>query len=168
MAVHLGQQLHLLMDSLGIDHDDFEQFLVWALSEHLVSYLSREREMIAEFRDRLDGLKQFRSFARRKTGRQWSQRDIEALYERVKVACEPHYRKPIAYGDLLRLLFNSKHECAQCQSMPPDVKLHIDHKHPASKGGLSRYQNLQFLCADCNVKKSNKIERIKEQWLNFE
>jgi 5-methylcytosine-specific restriction endonuclease McrA len=41
----------------------------------------------------------------------------------------------------------------------------VDHVFPASRGGGSKFENLQFLCADCNLRKSNKLEQ-EDLWLN--
>ena len=38
-----------------------------------------------------------------------------------------------------------------------ELKAHIDHIIPISKGGNSKPTNLQVLCRTCNLKKSNKI-----------
>lgn len=46
--------------------------------------------------------------------------------------------------------------CKKCGSR---YDLEIDHIFPVSKGGKSTYENLQTLCHDCNIKKSNTIER---------
>jgi len=48
--------------------------------------------------------------------------------------------------------------CVQCGRSPATqagVELHVDHVHPWSKGGLTVLENLQTLCADCNLGKSN-------------
>ncbi|MFH1142023.1 MAG: HNH endonuclease [Chloroflexota bacterium] len=42
-------------------------------------------------------------------------------------------------------------------SQDPNVILHVDHIIPRSKGGLSIMENLQTLCQDCNLGKSNLI-----------
>jgi 5-methylcytosine-specific restriction endonuclease McrA len=86
-----------------------------------------------------------------------------ALAEQLSLS--KHHRQPIKAEDLLRLLWNSPHVCANCGRRPPEVKLHIDHVFPASRGGSSRFENLQLLCADCNLRKSNKIE-VKGLWLS--
>lgn len=157
-----------LLDSLGIDHEDFQRFTVWALAEHLVSCLSQDKRYIDELRSRPDGMKCFRAYLTNRTRRDWSPVDVEALYARVLQSTLRHYRRPITYEDLMRLLVNSKLECKRCRKSPPEVKLHIDHILPASRGGDSKYSNLQFLCQKCNLSKSNHLERSDKPWLNFE
>jgi hypothetical protein len=49
--------------------------------------------------------------------------------------------------------------CVSCGRSPatePDIKLHIDHIVPWSKGGETVIDNLQSLCSRCNIGKSNK------------
>lgn len=47
--------------------------------------------------------------------------------------------------------------CVACGNSAVDgAKLHIDHKLPFSLGGLTELNNLQTLCSDCNISKSNK------------
>ena len=49
-------------------------------------------------------------------------------------------------------------KCCVCGASPaknPSVELHIDHIKPWSKGGETVIDNLQTLCADCNIGKSN-------------
>lgn len=48
--------------------------------------------------------------------------------------------------------------CQICGSNASDnVKLHVDHIIPISKGGKTEYSNLQTLCERCNFGKSDKI-----------
>ena len=46
--------------------------------------------------------------------------------------------------------------CRKCGSRR---NLEIDHIYPISKGGKTVYDNLQTLCRECNLKKSNTVER---------
>jgi hypothetical protein len=50
--------------------------------------------------------------------------------------------------------------CGLCGRSPlrgDDVKLHVDHKIPVSKGGKTEQDNLWVLCQDCNLGKSDKV-----------
>lgn len=55
------------------------------------------------------------------------------------------------------VLIKFKHTCVYCGATD---NLQIDHIYPVSKGGVSQIKNLQVLCKKCNIKKSNKIEKI--------
>lgn len=49
--------------------------------------------------------------------------------------------------------------CVKCGRSPatdPTVQLHIDHAVPWSRGGESEPDNLQCLCSDCNLGKSDR------------
>lgn len=158
-----GESVSALLGALGIDPGSYYDFVAWCLAEELVSELARlvDSDEVHQTRplwQRPDGLKRFRDLVRGHTNREWSQADLGRLYERVHQATEHHERKPIKAGDLLRVLWNQPHECKACGRRPPDVKLHVDHVFPASRGGSSGYDNLQFLCADHNLRKSNKLE----------
>ncbi len=48
-------------------------------------------------------------------------------------------------------------KCVACGRNANDgAKLHVDHKIPFSLGGLTELNNLQTLCSECNISKSNK------------
>lgn len=55
-----------------------------------------------------------------------------------------------------KILRRDKFICQLCGHQPPDVKLHIDHRLPRSKGGTDDPENLWVLCADCNIGKNAK------------
>jgi hypothetical protein len=156
----------LLLQALHIDPGSFNMFLEWVLSEHLILVLSRTAELDGDFFSRPDALLLFRNLLRRQTQRQWSNEDLEHLYERVKLAQGEHFRSEVPYEELLKLLWQVPWECSRCHKKPPEVILHIDHIVPASVGGTSKRDNLQFLCAKHNLEKSNKRE-FEEPWLNL-
>lgn len=159
-----------LLRAPGIDPDSYERFVSWCLAEELVSELTRVVGQNDQHRERTlwtraDGLKIFRGLVRDYTRRDWSPTDLQRLFERVQLGSETQYRKPIASGELLRLLWTKPHECAGCGRKPPAVVLHVDHIFPASRGGGSEYHNLQFLCAEHNLRKSNRLEEAA-LWLD--
>ena len=50
-------------------------------------------------------------------------------------------------------------KCGLCGAAPEidsDVRLHVDHIVPRSKGGSNEMSNLQVLCSECNLGKSNR------------
>ena len=51
--------------------------------------------------------------------------------------------------------------CGRSPAMTPGVVLHIDHVHPWSKEGPTRMANLQTLCEQCNIGKSDLSMREK-------
>jgi len=58
------------------------------------------------------------------------------------------------------ILKRDSFRCVNCGTSPainPGSQLHIDHKIPWSKGGETEEGNLQTLCSDCNLGKSNKL-----------
>lgn len=64
----------------------------------------------------------------------------------------------------LRLRFIVMHrdnfKCCKCGKSPakdPSVELHVDHIIPWAKGGETVLENLQTLCSDCNLGKSDLI-----------
>ena len=51
------------------------------------------------------------------------------------------------------------YRCVECGASKDDgATLHVDHKVPVSKGGTDELDNLQTLCSDCNLNKSDVIQ----------
>lgn len=63
---------------------------------------------------------------------------------------------PLAFRYKVLKRDNSK--CVACgRGVNDGVTLHIDHKIPFSLGGLTELDNLQTLCSECNISKSNRF-----------
>lgn len=45
--------------------------------------------------------------------------------------------------------------CGNSPALSPGIVLHVDHVHPWSKGGPTKMANLQTLCEQCNIGKSD-------------
>ena len=57
-----------------------------------------------------------------------------------------------------RVLFRDNFRCRQCGRSPAthtEVSLHVDHDRAWEHDSPTTYDNLQTLCADCNLGKSN-------------
>jgi hypothetical protein len=77
--------------------------------------------------------------------------DVQIIEEQIKK------RRAIPLGIRYQILTRDKSTCQCCGAKACDgVQLHVDHIKPVSKGGTNIFENLQTLCRDCNLGKSNK------------
>ncbi len=68
--------------------------------------------------------------------------------------------RTVTLADRLKVLDRDNYRCVFCGRSPATevgVRLHIDHKIPFSTGGKSTVDNLQTLCQDCNLGKSDSV-----------
>jgi len=156
-----------LAEIAGFAPESLVDYLMWCIQENLVCDMRRHTEEISKFRKIPDGLNQFKKLVEAKTGISWDTDNIRIYFENVLQDQETHFRKKINYEELLRLIINAEKKCVKCGATPPSVKLHIDHILPASRGGTSKFENLQFLCQNCNLTKSNKKE-AGALWIKLE
>ena len=76
--------------------------------------------------------------------------------------------RDIPLGLRLKILSRDNFRCVLCGKSPATdfgTKLHIDHVLPFSKGGKSILDNLQTLCKECNLGKSNNILRQSRKYV---
>lgn len=57
--------------------------------------------------------------------------------------------------DIARKYAEQNGVCPYCKKKYNEDEMHGDHIRPWSKGGKTEYENLQMLCTECNLKKSN-------------
>lgn len=68
-------------------------------------------------------------------------------------------RREVPLALRYRILKRDSFRCVACGRSPalePGVLLHVDHVLPWSRGGETMEDNLQTLCADCNLGKSDR------------
>jgi hypothetical protein len=67
--------------------------------------------------------------------------------------------RAIPLGLRYQVLQRDRGTCCACgRNRHDDVALHIDHIHPFSLGGMTVLSNLQTLCDECNLGKSNRSD----------
>jgi len=100
-------------------------------------------------------------------GRRWRRENPEAmrvLYNRRR-ALEVNAPGQHTPADLKDMLNAQNHRCANCDTDLRKTKMHLDHITPLSRGGSNSKENLQWLCALCNIRKKDKdpIQFAREQ-----
>lgn len=98
----------------------------------------------------------------RAANRRYYEKNWAAMVERGK-ACE-RKRRAVKRGcsgshtiaDLRAIMKLQKQRCAYCRADLRRVKRHLDHIVPLALGGSNGRENLQYLCAPCNLSKGAK------------
>ena len=75
-------------------------------------------------------------------------------------------RKHIPSKLRFKVLKRDNFTCQYCGKNAREVKLHIDHIIPVSKGGSTKLSNLITSCIECNLGKSNTIEVVPLETTN--
>lgn len=70
---------------------------------------------------------------------------------------DPRYTRHIPVRLRQAILERDGHQCIRCDCASP---LHIDHITPVAKGGLTVVENLQVLCATCNLSKGATVNPV--------
>ena len=67
-------------------------------------------------------------------------------------------RVQLSPRDREAVLMRDGYRCRHCGRNPREdgIKLHVDHIEPWSKGGTNDLENLQALCEECNLGKSDQ------------
>lgn len=66
-------------------------------------------------------------------------------------------KRDIPSGIRYKILNRDNFLCVKCgRGVKNGIKLQVDHMEPFSRGGLTEIKNLQTLCNECNIGKSNK------------
>lgn len=78
------------------------------------------------------------------------QQEQKGIYHRTKREVNLRMRFKVMVRDSFKCCI-----CGRSPSSTPGLVLHIDHIKPWSKGGETVMENLQTLCQDCNLGKSD-------------
>ena len=86
-------------------------------------------------------------------------KDIRVILMYNKPAKPKRKRTNIPRGLRHEVFKRDNYTCVECGAKKEDgATLHVDHKIPVSKGGTDELDNLQTLCSDCNLNKSDVIQ----------
>lgn len=89
-----------------------------------------------------------------------SDREEQKTQQENKTEYKKENSRNISLSLRLHVLNRDNFRCVFCGKSPATdigTKLHIDHIHPFANGGKSVLENLQTLCEECNLGKSNRV-----------
>lgn len=65
-----------------------------------------------------------------------------------------------------RIFMRDDFTCQYCGKKAPSAELHVDHRHPKSKGGPDTDENFVTACITCNSGKSNMVIPVVYRYRN--
>jgi 5-methylcytosine-specific restriction endonuclease McrA len=93
-------------------------------------------------------------FLEQVTKHEWKYEDVAYWYKFIRDPSET--REDIPPSLRYQVLVRDKSTCQKCGRKAPNVELQVDHVLPWDCGGPTVIDNLQTLCKECNLGKSNK------------
>lgn len=136
-----NDDLHMNHCQFGADDEEFED---WEFNCHLLG------KPLTEFVKELD--------AQRRLG-EIRIKAIKVILLQNKPTKTKRKRTRIPRGLRHEVFKRDNYTCVECGARKEDgATLHVDHKIPVSKGGTDELDNLQTLCSDCNLNKSDVIQ----------
>ena len=133
--------LHMHHCQFGADDEEFED---WQFNQHLLG------KPLTEFVKDLSNQTNLGDI---------HIKEIKVVLMYNKPAKPKRKRTNIPRGLRHEVFKRDGYKCVECGASKDDgATLHVDHKVPVSKGGTDELDNLQTLCSDCNLNKSDVIQ----------
>jgi len=82
---------------------------------------------------------------------------IPKIVKKYKIPTMNSKRRTIPLKHRHTIFKKYKYRCVECGATNEETRLEIDHIVPLSKGGTNDVENLQVLCKECNLGKSNNL-----------
>lgn len=100
--------------------------------------------------------KRYWRFLEKVTGHTWPLVEADLWYKKIRSPSET--REEILSSMRYQVLERDHRRCVVCGRSGRQTALHVDHIVPWDQGGPTEADNLQTLCSDCNLGKSDTIE----------
>lgn len=138
------EDLHMHHCQFGADDEEFED---WKMNCHLLG------KTLNDFVELLDHQRQLGDIRIKA---------IKIILLQDKPQKAKRKRTHIPKGMRHEVFKRDNYTCCECGARKDDgATLHVDHIIPVSKGGSDELSNLQTLCSDCNLNKSDVIQSGK-------
>jgi hypothetical protein len=89
---------------------------------------------------------------------------LKRISRKLTKQIKPKIAKPEKISDTFspklrwQVMERDGHKCVKCGRNAKDgIKLHVDHIHPKSRGGMTTLDNGQTLCYECNIGKGARV-----------
>lgn len=139
------EDLHMHHCQFGADDEEFED---WEMNCHLLG------KTLNDFVEHLDHQRQLGDIRIKAI-------KIILLHNKA-TKTKKRKRTHIPKGMRHEVFKRDNYTCCECGARKDDgARLHVDHIIPVSKGGSDELDNLQTLCSDCNLNKSDVIQSGK-------
>jgi hypothetical protein len=143
-------EIRELCEFAGIDDDAFAEGVLSDLRLRVARLLTPNEKWFRQGKT----IQRYWAYVNEVTGRPWDPEEVRIWYARLHDPSDTRETIPPS----LRYQVLSRDECClKCGQRPPEVVLHVDHILPWSLGGPTELDNLQTLCGDCNLGKSNRF-----------
>ena len=123
--------------------------------------MKRKREMTEDFweTERIRGREYWAKLKQDKIRYEKTLERQRAYLKTYKRLNPRKYKSKNSRGIKMRftILLRDMFTCQYCGRSAPEVKLHVDHIIPRSKGGATVEDNLRTSCQDCNLGKSDML-----------
>ncbi|MBD8590401.1 HNH endonuclease [Peribacillus simplex] len=143
-----------LLEKVDVNREEFTRMILPKVQECILELLKPSRDQLLLWKNTRNGKKEFENYILSKFEVIPNRETIGILWryytgKRIQVRQKQIVNKFIE--------FNTQHKkCAHCDCT--EGTFHVDHIVPIAKGGLDEVSNMQFLCEECNLKKSAKFD----------
>jgi len=144
------ERIKCLCHLAGIDFVKFLEGVEVELKHRVKNFLTPNQKWYREGKS----FERYWRFLEQATKHKWEYADVAYWYSFLRAPSE--MREDISPSVRYQVLARDKSACQKCGRKAPNVELAIDHILPWDCGGPTVIDNLQTLCRDCNIGKSNR------------
>jgi len=150
-------ELTSFLSKFNIDQEKLFMKVFPVVQEHVIESIRPTEEQLRKWRNSPDGREKFRIYVTSKFTVPPAPSEVRVLWNIYN-----GWKHTSRDKKLIRHYIEAHRDaivCAHCDQK--DGKFHVDHIVPLSRGGIDELMNLQFLCAQCNLRKSNSYDALK-------
>ena len=143
------ERIKALCGDAGIDVVEFLEDVETQLKNSVKQYFTPNTDWFHEGKS----IDRYWKFLEELTAHQWEYQHIDHWYKFLRDPSDT--REAITASLRYKVMVHDKSTCQKCGRKAPEVELEIDHILPWNCGGPTVIRNLQTLCKDCNIGKSD-------------